>query len=371
VNRLRWILGGLGLLYGLGSAYGSARGAAVVPPSWWPLIGACAATSVAYTLAWLRIRVLPLPVLLGGVAIGVALMQLASPYGGLGFAFVLPWLAVFTVRLRAVIVIGLLDAAGVALTVSREGDTSAMVGIILGILFSFAFAVAVQQLSVVRERTEVAAQARAGEAVLAERQRFAREIHDVLAHSLSAQLLHLEGAALLLEQGGSPQRALALVRRASRLARDGLAETKQAVHALRGDGIDIEDQIAVLANEFHAATGAACESHVEHVSLAADACLTLVRTAQEALTNIRRHAPGADCAILLRRDGDWCELEIRDTGSPSGHMPQQRTEEGGYGLVGMRERAELIGGTLEIRSEPFDGTTIMVCVPATSDERPS
>lgn len=346
MNRLRWILGGFGLLYGLGSAYGAVRSATGEPPPLWPLIGACALTGIAYALAWLRLKVLPLPALLGAVAIGAALMQLATAYSGLGFAFALPWLAVFTVRLRAVIVIGLLDAAGVALTASGGGDTSAMVGIILGILFSFAFAVAVQQLSVVRERTEVAAQARASEAVLAERQRLAREVHDVLAHSLSAQVLHLEGAALLLEQGGPPQQALALVRRASRLARDGLAETKQAVHALRGEGIDIEGQIALLVNEFRAATGAVCVSNVEPVSLAADACLTLVRTAQEALTNIRRHAPGADCAIRLRRDGDWCELEIRDSGPPGGRLPEQRKEEAGYGLVGMRERAELIGGML-------------------------
>jgi signal transduction histidine kinase len=266
---------------------------------------------------------------------------------------VLPWLAVFTVRLRAVIVIGLIDSFGLALAgflgLNSGINLGATVGITFGMLFSFAFAVAVQQLSVVRERTEAAAQARAGEAVLAERQRFAREIHDVLAHSLSAQLLHLEGAALLLEQGAPPQQALAPVRQAIRLVRDGLAETKQALHALRGEDLDVDRQIAALASEFRAATGTGCESDVESVPLAADACLTLIRTAQEALTNVRRHAPGADCFIRLRRDGNWCELEIRDTGPPGGHTPQ--TDHTGYGLIGMRERAELIGGTLTARTE--------------------
>jgi signal transduction histidine kinase len=346
-------------LYGLGAAVPGLQRASGGP---WLLVAVAAVTGAAYALAWLRIRVLPMPVLLGIVTLGATLMHALSTYTGLGFAYVLPWLAVFTVSLRAVVVIGLLDAAGIALISAQRIDPGTTLGITLGILFTYAFAVAVQQLLVVRQRTEAAAQARASEAVLAERQRFAREIHDVLAHSLSAQLLHLEGAALLLEHGGPPQKALALVRRASRLARDGLDETKQALQALRGDDIDIEGQIATLAGEFRAATGAACESALESVLLAADARLTLVRTAQEALTNIRRHAPGAHCSIRLRRDGDWCELEIRDTGPPGGQMPAPQPDQAGYGLVGMRERAELIGGMLCSGAEP-EGFRVLLRLP--------
>jgi signal transduction histidine kinase len=370
VNYRRWILGGLGLLYGLGSAVPGLHRAAGGP---WFLVVVAAVTGAVWTLAWLRIRVLPMPVLVGVIAVGATLMNFLSTYTGLGFAYVLPWLAVFTVSLRAVVVISLLEAAGIAFTSIHGVDPGATIGITLGILFTYAFAVAIQQLLVVRQRTEAAAQARASEAVLAERQRFAREIHDVLAHSLSAQLLHLEGAALLLEQGGPPHKALALVRRASRLARDGLDETKQALHALRGDDIDLEAQIATLAGEFRAATGAACDTAVETVALAADARLTLVRTAQEALTNIRRHAPGAHCSIRLRRDGDWCELEIRDSGPPHGQtLAPQRDHAGGlspaqpasagYGLVGMRERAELIGGTLCAGAEP-EGFRVLLRLP--------
>jgi signal transduction histidine kinase len=395
VNRLRWILGGLGLLYGLSGAVFGFTGATAGPGL---LVLACLVTGACYALAWLRITILPMPVLLGLTAAGAAVMHLISPYSGLAFAFTLPWLTVFSVSLRAVIAIGLLDAAGVAAAGTGSIPPAGTVGMTFGLLFSFAFAVAIQQLSVVRDRTEAAAQARASEAVLGERQRLAREVHDVLAHSLSAQLLHLEGAALLLEQGGPPEQALAHVRRASRLARDGLTETKQALRALRGDDLDVEAQIQALASEFRAATGSSCESILEPVALAADARLAIVRTAQEALTNIRRHAPGANAVIRLRQDGQWCELEVLDFGSPEripasvglalaeaasagavvpgaggqhspgvGRAPMTRSGmagsgEAGYGLVGMRERAELIGGTL-LASAQDNGFRVLLRLP--------
>ncbi|MFC7642505.1 sensor histidine kinase [Streptosporangium lutulentum] len=99
--------------------------------------------------------------------------------------------------------------------------------------------------------------------------------------------------------------------------------------------------------EFRSATGAPCSISVagEFDSLEAGARMAVARTAQEALTNVRKHARGAAVSVALRRLGSWCELEVRDTG---GTPDRLASSGGGYGLVGMRERAELIGGSLAV-----------------------
>ncbi|TDC53179.1 sensor histidine kinase [Actinomadura sp. KC345] len=192
---------------------------------------------------------------------------------------------------------------------------------------------------------EAARRAEAANAVLAERSHLAREIHDILAHSLSAQVVHLEGARLLLSRDGDRVQALDRVERARNLARSGLEETRRALATLRGEIPQPTEVIAELAEEFHASTGRSCDVHVtgEPRDLPPQAGLTVVRTAQEALTNIRKHAPGARAHVTLRYLGDKVELEVTDTG---GTEPVVELDGGGYGLVGMRERAELIDGTL-------------------------
>ncbi|MCO5993674.1 sensor histidine kinase [Actinoallomurus rhizosphaericola] len=182
--------------------------------------------------------------------------------------------------------------------------------------------------------------------VLAERAHIAREIHDILAHSLSAQLVHLEGARLLIVNGRSEE-ALDRVERARGLARSGLEETRRALATLRGDIPPTGEVLRELADEHRSIAEVRCEVTItgEPRELEPKAGLAIIRTAQEALTNARKHAPGADVAVDLRYLDRWCELEVRDTGG-TGPGPLAATGSG-YGLVGMRERAELIGGTLE------------------------
>jgi signal transduction histidine kinase len=188
--------------------------------------------------------------------------------------------------------------------------------------------------------------------VLADRAHLAREIHDILAHSLSAQILHLEGARLLLAGDGGREQVLERVESAQRLARAGLEETRRALATLRGEVPQPEEALAELANEFRAATGRPCEVEITGPSreLAPEARLAVLRTAQEALTNVRKHAPGARAVIRLRyREAD-VELDATDVGGSG--LPAEAGGSG-YGLVGMRERAELIGGALE--SGPVEG----------------
>ncbi|RST05945.1 sensor histidine kinase [Streptomyces sp. WAC07149] len=183
-------------------------------------------------------------------------------------------------------------------------------------------------------------------AVLAERAHVAREVHDILAHSLSAQLIHLESARLTLA-AGRYEEAGALVERARSLAKGGLEETRRAVAVLRGDVPAPQEALADLAEEYRRTTGSACALTVTPGPrpLPPEAALAVVRTAQEALTNARRHAAGADVVVTLSYPADRWELCVTDTG---GTGPGPHTASGGgYGLVGMTERAELIGAALD------------------------
>ncbi|MCO6008827.1 histidine kinase [Actinoallomurus purpureus] len=197
--------------------------------------------------------------------------------------------------------------------------------------------------------------------VLAERAHIAREIHDILAHSLSAQLVHLEGARLLIANGRTDE-ALDRVERARGLARSGLEETRRALATLRGDIPPTDEVIRELADEHRSVADVRCDVTVtgEPRELEPKAGLAVIRTAQEALTNARKHAPGADVAVDLRYLDHWCELEVRDTGG-GGPGPLAVTG-GGYGLVGMRERAELIGGALEAGPQE-EGYRVLLRVP--------
>jgi signal transduction histidine kinase len=198
--------------------------------------------------------------------------------------------------------------------------------------------------------------------VLADRAHLAREIHDILAHSLSAQIVHLEGARLLLAGDGGREQVLERVESAQRLARSGLEETRRALATLRGEIPRPEEALAELAEEFRAVTGRPCDVEITGPSreLTPEARLAVVRTAQEALTNARKHAPGARTTVRLRyRDAD-VELDATDEGGPG---PAGRSPGSGYGLVGMRERAELIGGTLEA-GRVEGGFRVVLRVPA-------
>jgi len=189
-----------------------------------------------------------------------------------------------------------------------------------------------------------AAQARA--ATLAERQRLAREMHDVLAHSLSGLVLNLEGALLLAGQGGADPRVGDAIERAHRLAKTGLEEARRAIGMLREDALPGPERLPDLAAEFEADSGVPCRVTVtgQVRDLGTDGRLTLYRVAQEALTNVRKHAQAGGVEIRLTYEASGTRLAIEDFDRRGAlPAPYQGT---GYGLTGMKERAELIDGTL-------------------------
>ena len=180
-----------------------------------------------------------------------------------------------------------------------------------------------------------------------ERTRLAREIHDVLAHSLTALIVQLDSARMLLTGERASDEAVSSVLRARHLAQEGLDETRRAVGTLRGDQVPGARMLVSLVQDFERDSGLQCDYSVdgEPVELESPAQLALYRTAQEALTNVRKHAPANRVQIHLRYATGGAELTVDDIGAAPGPRPNGAGE--GYGLEGMRERAELLGGSLE------------------------
>lgn len=176
-----------------------------------------------------------------------------------------------------------------------------------------------------------------------ERERLAREMHDVLAHTLSGLTVQLEATRLLAEQRPGDPAVAEAVASAHRLAREGLLEARRAVSALRGD-VPGPAQLEQLLRDFEAESGIRCRLEIEGtpLPLRPEAQLALYRAAQEALTNVRKHAEATSVTLRLGWSSSGAELTVEDEGTPKPALAS-----GGYGLDGIRERAALLGGSLE------------------------
>ncbi len=180
---------------------------------------------------------------------------------------------------------------------------------------------------------------------LAERANAAREIHDILAHSLGALVLQLDALDTVLTTGTPDQaRAVELLARARALAVEGLGEARQAVGTLRTDPPPLIDALSQMVKI--AGTGKLEVTGTPRPT-SAEQSVALRRTAQEALTNAIKHAPGVSPMVQLAFTPNELVLTVTDSGCPNGVAPGPMADTGGgYGIEGLRERAELIGGTL-------------------------
>jgi len=203
--------------------------------------------------------------------------------------------------------------------------------------------------------------------VLDERTRIAREIHDVLAHSLGALGIQIQAAKAVLTDDRDIERAVEVLSTAQRMAADGLTETRRAVHALRVDSLPLGDELAavVATHRQRYQVPVSFESAGTARPLPPDASLALLRTVQEGLVNAAKHASGEPIAVRLDYgQGDVrlsvvnhlnaATTDLRDAGGAGdpggGRVPGSA---GGYGLTGMRERLRLLNGTL--LAGPRDG----------------
>lgn len=165
----------------------------------------------------------------------------------------------------------------------------------------------------------------------------AREVHDVLAHTLSALAVQLEATDAVLESGDAGK-ARELVQRSRSLVTSGIEETRAAVRALRDEPVELVSRLTELA------ATAPAELHVsgEPRPLPPKAGLALYRAAQEALTNARKHAPGAATRVALEFGATDTVLRVDSDAAAAPATGR------GFGLQGMRERVELAGGTLAV-----------------------
>ncbi|MFF4059024.1 sensor histidine kinase [Streptomyces sp. NPDC001668] len=332
----------------------------------WGVLGAVAGILLAALVAWALFRTtlehrLWLSLALFGVLLAIAAAAQATDFGVVALVL---WCGCAITALERLPIAAALPVTVVALGLYAAGNNDAWLttvvttaGLALAgyVLRLDAEARGNAQRLLNQERAARAAEAES--AALAERARIAREIHDVLAHSLSAQLVHLEAARLLIERGADRDQILERVVAARGMARDGLAETRQALSALRGDMTPLEEFLSRLVGT---ADGAETTISGERRPLTAEASQAVRRVAQEAMTNVRKHAPGAKVRVRLEYGEDQVTLVVRDSGGSPGELT---TTGGGYGLLGMRERAELLGGSLDAGPDD-EGFVVTLKVPA-------
>lgn len=207
--------------------------------------------------------------------------------------------------------------------------------------------------------------------VLDERARIAREIHDVLAHSLGALGIQIQAARAVLTDHADIERALGTLATAQRMASDGLAETRRAVLALRSDTLPLPEELARAAAEHTDAHRVAVHCDITGTVRAVppDATVALLRTAREALVNAAKHAPGRPVGVHLAYLPDGLRLTVANAlgGAPEPSQgPVLRTLDAGYGLTGMRERLRLLRGSLEagVRGERWVVEAVLPLGPA-------
>ncbi len=202
-----------------------------------------------------------------------------------------------------------------------------------------------------------------------ERARLAREIHDTLAQELTAIALHVEAATAAVRT--DPVRAEELLQKALLLARGSLEEARQAVIDLRTSplaGRSLPEALGALARAFTAETGIRVQLRVAEIPLAASVESEVYRIAQEAFTNIRKHAQAREVTVRLQSSGTRARLRVEDDGRGFTRVTPRRA---GFGLIGMRERAKLLGGNIRIGSRPGGGTRLVVTVPLAKAEAAS
>jgi signal transduction histidine kinase len=190
--------------------------------------------------------------------------------------------------------------------------------------------------------------------VLGERARIAREIHDVLAHSLGALGIQIQTARAMLTDQGDMLKAVDMLMAAQKMAADGLHETRRAVHALRADLRQLDTELGVVVGTHRERYHVGVNFDVSGVPrpVSPEGTLALLRTAQEALMNAAKHAWGEDVTMRL----DYADRDVRLTvvnPLSARHAQAPGTINGGYGLTGMRERLRLLNGTLD--AGPCDG----------------
>lgn len=281
--------------------------------------------------------------------------------------------AVFIAVARLPRRVGLALAAAVAValgvvTALAGGSSSAvaaeaLVTVLLGVTAQFLRRSRASQdeTELLLAQLEDARDEQAQAAAIAERSRIAGELHDVLAHSLSGAAIQLQGVRKLAEREHAAPPLSDGIDRASELVKVGLANARQAVGALRGDQLPTVAQLPSLVDSYQADMNLHVTLRIEGEprTLPPDRSLALYRGAQEALTNVARHAPSACTTVILRYEPARTRLSVDNRASAAPPRPGMG---GGRGLEGMRERIAQAGGKMSACPTP-DGWHVEIEIP--------
>ena len=230
-----------------------------------------------------------------------------------------------------------------------------------------------EELAAARRDTELE---QARRRTVEERSRIARELHDVVAHSMS--VVHMQAESAPYRVADLPPAARAEFAAIAETSRTALREMRQLLGTLRADA-DAErapqPRLADLPALVQATRAAGIPVELllgDDLSLADDvdidhvgrlAQLTVYRVVQEALGNVARHAPGASAVVTVGRHGSALRVTVANTAPPTGTVPAAPPDDGGFGLAGMRERVAALGGTIAHGADPDGGFTVDVHLP--------
>jgi signal transduction histidine kinase len=255
---------------------------------------------------------------------------------------IVPAAAVGAVAALAVLVAAVANGNGFA--VVWGGLAAVFTGMMVGVARRQAVEHAEQttRLELATERTEVE---RTRAELLAERNHLARELHDVLAHTLAALSIQLEAFATVVD--AEPQASPAVreqLERTRGLVREGLDESRRAVRALRDDAVPLDERLRGLSEQ----QGAVYTVAGAPRPLPGEVVLALFRVAQEALTNVMKHAAGAATSVGLQYEDESVTVVVENAGAPANGRGSPLGESGsGFGLRGIAERLALLGGQVE------------------------
>jgi len=255
-------------------------------------------------------------------------------------------------------VIGVLDIESIEVDAFGEAD------LFTAQTLADQLAVAIENARLYEETRQIA--------VMEERNRMAREIHDTLAQGFSGIILQLEAAEQTL--GGEASAAERHLNQARSLARKSLAEARRSVWNLRPQALEQVSLVEALkqeADKFSQSVGVSAKFNVFGVrrDLQPDLETVLLRIGQESLTNVRKHAKATEVEINLTFDEAAVEMSIRDNGVGFKSVAASGDEKkrGAFGLISMRERARGLGGMLEVQSRRGKGTLVRVVIPTSKE----
>jgi signal transduction histidine kinase len=276
-----------------------------------------------------------------------------------------------TVLLTAAVAVAFVAAVGTSADAvsafALSMGVSLVFSLLMGLWIGGVITQSTRRADLIRElettRAELA-EAHHAQGVMAERERFAREIHDTLAQGFTSVVMLAQAARARLRTDSEP--VAAQLDAIERTARENLAEARAVVAAFSPvalDGTDLAGALRRLAARFSAETGVAVDVELGSagIGLPRDREVVLLRAAQEALANVRRHADAGAVSIRLRVAEGTAQVEVSDDGS--GFDPDAAR---GFGLSGMKDRVQDVGGDMDVETGPGRGTRIRVRVPASS-----